>query len=313
MIGGWGPRASARIIAGVLDGARAVRRPVARAREIGLAALVKGWLEEEGEARRFFLWLPVAFGSGLLLYFSATSEPSLWAPLVTFSLAVAAAIALRSRQGRAGFRMSVGAAAVMAGFATGAIKTALVMSPVIERTLVSKVTAYVETIDPRENGARLLLRPVEMQGVEASKMPARIRVTVRTHPAFEAGATIQGTMRLLPPPRPSEPGGYDFSRDAWFQKIGAVGSVSSVPALAADADVPLIARINATIDRARNRLTRRIIETVVGSHGPVAAALVTGKRGQISEESNEALRGAGIYHVVSISGLHMVLAAGLFL
>ncbi len=47
--------------------------------------------------------------------------------------------------------------------------------------------------------------------------------------------------------------------------------------------------------------------------GRVAAALVTGKRGQISEETNEALRGAGIYHVVSISGLHMVLAAGLFL
>jgi len=42
----------------------------------------------------------------------------------------------------------------------------------------------------------------------------------------------------------------------------------------------------------------------------VAAALVTGKRGLITEETNAALRAAGIYHIVSISGLHMVLAAG---
>jgi competence protein ComEC len=42
----------------------------------------------------------------------------------------------------------------------------------------------------------------------------------------------------------------------------------------------------------------------------VVAALVTGKCGLISEETNEILRGAGIYHIVSISGLHMVLAAG---
>lgn len=106
---------------------------------------------------------------------------------------------------------------------------------------------------------------------------------------------------------------FDFSRDAYFEKIGAVGSISGQPALAPDMAAPLIARLNATIDRARNRLTERIIQTVGGAHGPVAAALVTGKRGQISEETNEALRGAGIYHVVSISGLHMVLAAGLFL
>jgi competence protein ComEC len=33
----------------------------------------------------------------------------------------------------------------------------------------------------------------------------------------------------------------------------------------------------------------------------------------ISDEANDVLRGAGIYHVVSISGLHMVLAAGLFM
>ena len=57
-------------------------------------------------------------------------------------------------------------------------------------------------------------------------------------------------------------------------------------------------------------MTRRIAEAVGGPAGAVAAALVTGKRGLIDERTNEVLRAAGIYHIVSISGLHMVLAAG---
>lgn len=44
----------------------------------------------------------------------------------------------------------------------------------------------------------------------------------------------------------------------------------------------------------------------------MAAALVTGKRGQITEQTNAWLRAAGIYHIISISGLHMALAAGMF-
>ena len=76
---------------------------------------------------------------------------------------------------------------------------------------------------------------------------------------------------------------------------------------------PGTARINAWIDRGRNALTKRIAGVIGGPQGAVAAALVTGKRGLIPEEANDVLRAAGIYHVVSISGLHMVLAAGLFL
>ncbi|WP_419539850.1 ComEC/Rec2 family competence protein [Methylobacterium oryzae] len=64
------------------------------------------------------------------------------------------------------------------------------------------------------------------------------------------------------------------------------------------------------LDAARNGLTRRIAEAAGGQAGAVAAALVTGKRGLIGPATNDALRAAGIYHVVSISGLHMVLAAG---
>lgn len=47
-----------------------------------------------------------------------------------------------------------------------------------------------------------------------------------------------------------------------------------------------------------------------GPEGAIAAALITGIRAGIPEEINEALRITGLYHIISISGLHMALVAG---
>jgi competence protein ComEC len=54
----------------------------------------------------------------------------------------------------------------------------------------------------------------------------------------------------------------------------------------------------------------RIRAVLPGEAGAVASALVTGVRDAIPFEVNEAMRISGLYHVLSISGLHMVLVAG---
>src|SRR5690606_21310491 len=54
----------------------------------------------------------------------------------------------------------------------------------------------------------------------------------------------------------------------------------------------------------------RIETSIGGAEGAIAAALITGVRAGIPEEINEALRVTGLYHVISISGLHMALVAG---
>ena len=48
---------------------------------------------------------------------------------------------------------------------------------------------------------------------------------MRRAPPFEAGTYVRFKARLFPPARASLPGGYDFARDAWFARLGAVGSV----------------------------------------------------------------------------------------
>jgi competence protein ComEC len=142
--------------------------------------------------------------------------------------------------------------------------------------------------------------------------PARLRVTFRGPPP-RAGDHISGQARLMPPPQPAFPGGYDFARDAYFLGLGAVGRWMGPIALSpAPQPAGLRLRMTARIDNARTDLTNRIAQVIGGQAGALSAALVTGKRGLIDEAANDQMRAAGIYHIVSISGLHMVLAAGVF-
>ena len=69
-------------------------------------------------------------------------------------------------------------------------------------------------------------------------------------------------------------------------------------------------RVWASIDRLRSLVTARIRAGLPGERGEIAAALITGERAGISEEDNQAMRDSGLFHILSISGLHMVIMAG---
>src|SRR3546814_12578282 len=58
-------------------------------------------------------------------------------------------------------------------------------------------------------------------------------------------------------------------------------------------------------------MTQRIMAVLEGPRGAMAAALVTGHRGGIPEQVEEDMRDSGLAHLLSISGLHMGLVAGL--
>src|SRR3546814_18129537 len=58
-------------------------------------------------------------------------------------------------------------------------------------------------------------------------------------------------------------------------------------------------------------MTRRILAVLEGPRGAMAAALITGQRGGIPDAVEEDMRDSGLAHLLSISGLHMGLVAGL--
>ncbi len=266
-------------------------------------------LGREAEQRRLFPWLAVAFGVGILVFFGLTDgRPWLPAPLI----AAAAALALTARLGERPVALAAALALGFAclGFAAAAWRVERVAAPVLGRVMIAPLSGVIEALDEREEGARLIVRVETLGALAAGVRPLRVRVSFRKAPPLRPGDRLSATARLMPPPEAARPGGYDFARDAYFQGIGAVGSLIGPITVAPAADAPLGLRLAAALDDARNAFTRRIAEGYGGQPGAVAAALVTGKRGLIGPRANDALRAAGIYHVVSISGLHMVLAAG---
>lgn len=281
------------------------------AQHLGFATWMQAQLALQLDGRRLFLWSPVAFGLGILLFFGADGVPSPVPPIACAVALAAAAVALRHTD--FALALALAGCLAMAGFACAAWRTEALIQPRVQSTRILAVEGFVETINPASASARATLLVTRFADHAAADSPRRLRVTFRGRPAVTAGEHILVTVRLTPPPQPVLPGGYDFARDAFFQEIGGVGRVLGTARLSAAPFAPDAAlRARAAIDRARNVLTDRIATAIGGQAGAFAAALVTGKRGLIDDATNEALRGAGLYHIVSISGLHMAIAAGMF-
>jgi competence protein ComEC len=134
---------------------------------------------------------------------------------------------------------------------------------------------------------------------------------VRKGTAPPVGSFIEFRARLSPPLEPLRPGGYDFARDMYFQRLGASGFVlGSIRTVEAPHPPGLRLRYASLIDGMREAIDKRIRAVLPGDKGAIAAALITGKRDTISTPVNEAMYVSGLAHVLSISGYHMAVVAG---
>ncbi len=296
-------RARPRTLAGLLEAPGALWPSGVAAR---FTEILGGWVEQERNQRTGFLLLPVAFGLGILAYFAARTEPTLWAGPVLVVISAITASRLQGLPRSAAIALMM----IAAGFSAATFRTAMMESPLLERNLTVAVSGFVEQIDAGPRRHRLTMRVTHMADERAGK-PYRVRIGAPGRPMVEAGAHVTLRARLSPPSEAAMPGGYDFRRDAFFRAVGGVGySIGRIEVTLPKAEADFTLRFNAFIDRARNAMTDRIAQSIGGEAGALSAALVTGKRGLISNETNDQLRASGLYHIVSISGLHMVLAAG---
>jgi competence protein ComEC len=274
------------------------------------AAFTRALACEVGE-RRFFLWLPAAAMGGVALNLAADREPVLWLPAGLTLLFAALAILSRGRP--VAFGAWLASAALAAGFLSMSLRTARVAAPVLDRIRIVSLEGFVEEVDLRQTGARMIVAVTSADGMGREIWPRRVRVTMRKTPDVVAGDFVALKARLLPPSHAALPGGYDFARDAFFAGVGAVGSVlGPVRNLPPPADASLRQRFSAAIDQARNRLALRVDRIIGGDEGAIAAAMVTGKRDFLSSDARDLIREAGIFHIITISGVQMTLVAWIF-
>ncbi|MHA1565714.1 MAG: ComEC/Rec2 family competence protein [Alphaproteobacteria bacterium] len=261
-----------------------------------------------GERRGWVPWLAVALGAGVAAYFALRLEPPLW-----LGPGMIGAGALLTWQTRRVFPGMMAAAMVLTaavGFTAAQWRANSVGAPVLERQLFGvMVEGKVVRADPTTGGFRVVVGEPIIDRLAPGVTPALVRIRVRgdrTPP--DIGSRIRIRASLLPPPGPSAPGAFDFQRQAWFQQLGAVGFALGQVEVLEPREPGAGSR---TITALRQSVFRRVTAVLDGDIGAVAAALIMGQRGSISEEVLSAMRDAGLAHLLAISGLHMGLVAGL--
>jgi competence protein ComEC len=302
-------------------------RPRAGARAVALGGRAAAWtatggfapalwrrLEEavraEADAARLAPWLPVCFGTGIVFYFAAPQEPAIAAGLG--ALALFAVVAFLSRERPVAFAISLALAVTAAGFAAGTLRGLYVAHPMLSRpTQTVSLTGFVEARDATDRSDRIVLRLTSASGRGSEHLSKRVRVSLRHGTAPEVGSHVSVKARLRPLLAPTYPGGYDYALGGYYARLGATGFVlgKAHPA-PVTVEAPVIVRIYAFIDHLRRTMTSRILAAIPGETGAVGTALISGVRDQIPPDVNEAMRISGLYHVLSISGLHMAIVAG---
>jgi competence protein ComEC len=275
------------------------------------AQRIREWIAVEAGPGRLVPWLAIAFGCGIIVYFAADREPAPWAAALV--LAAAAVITILCRHRPLAFPLTLAVAAMAAGLLTATVKRAIIAHPVLSAPVWSaEVAGFVEMREQRERSDRVVVRVERIAAPRLGEKLERVRVSVRKGTAPAVGSFVEFKARLTPPLEPLRPGGYDFARDMYFHRIGASGFVLGQIRIAAAPPQapPLSLRYATIIDGMREAIDERIRAVLPGDKGAIASALITGKRDAISTPVNEAMYASGLAHVLSISGYHMAVVAG---
>ena len=278
-------------------------------------ARLKAWAAEEAQVQteRWFLWSPAAFGGGCAIYFALPLEPKLWlgAMLAALSLVLAFAVRRFSRM-----RGLVAAANLVAfglcGFFAAEVRAFEVGAPVVwQRTAATVEGWVVDVAGPGSGGkGRLLIAPYRISGMEPSALPAEARISVSPGSIIGPGEAVRLRAVIGPPPEPASPGAYDFARDSYFQRVGAVGFSLSEPMIVEGPKPPWPLSLQLAVNTARWSLARRMIDDMGPGEGGVAVAMTTGHEAWLTQDEVASMRDSGLAHILSISGVHMAIVGG---
>ncbi|WP_241557872.1 ComEC/Rec2 family competence protein [Falsirhodobacter deserti] len=197
-----------------------------------------------------------------------------------------------------------GAVALVAGFLLIGARAWMQEAPVLGFRYYGAIEGRVVEVD-RSAGdhLRLTLDRVVLERTAPDRTPEKVRVSLHGEQSFftpQAGARVILTGHLMPPMPPSQPGGFDFRRMAWFQQLGALGYTQS-PVLLLAPPEPATQLVN----RLRERLSAAVSSHIDGQAGAFASGSVTGDRSGITQGTVVALRDSNLSHLLAISGMNL--------
>ncbi len=250
----------------------------------------------------------VCFIAGILTYFALPFEPDVGVTAVAFTGVVGLWVWVWKRPL---VRYSV---CFLFFFVFGLLNANLhgaFTHTVMPRTILNKVflTGTVTNSVHLRKGQTVELDINEITGISPDKTPTHVRVSARFHqPLLRPGQQIRALVTLFPINRPARSLSPDMSRIAFFEGTGMSGVLHKAW-IKSEPDTPTFGRV---IDNWRTAIATRINHILPRETQGIVKALIIGEQRDILDHTRFLYRVSGIYHVLSVSGLHMSLIALFF-
>ena len=268
----------------------------------------------EFEQGLLFLLIPVFMTIGAVIYFTLDYEPdglklAAYCGLMTGLL-------ILSRRYRPIFYSTGLVTCIFLGAFCSKVETWRTATPMLGSDISTTIKGRVVSIEKATKGKSVLV--IDLLSTEKPHLnyaPDRVKLSAPINNIIlEPGDGIEGRAKLRASSGPIRPDSYDFSFANYFQSIGAQGYFVGKPKkIRVEQPSSLTERFSLAVSRLRLAMTTRITDAISGETGSIASALITGQRGGILPQTNNALRVAGLSHILSISGLHMAMVAAMVL
>ena len=138
-------------------------------------------------------------------------------------------------------------------------------------------------------------------------IPLRVRLNwYQPYPAILPGQHWRLHVKLKRPYGFQNPGGFDYEKYLFQERIGATGYVLN------NTENRLLGNPGHSINRYRLEIRNRLQHILAGNaERPLINALVTGDRSDMTPHQWQVLTSTGTSHLLAISGLHIGLVAGM--
>lgn len=251
-------------------------------------------------------WIPVFIAIGILIGFNTPPINFLYLTAALASLLIFAffcpILTLRM--------FLIASSSILIGLLAITLRIKTVDSPIVPfDDQFSIVKGRIDNITPLDHGHRVLMSNLKIRNLKKEETPERIRLTFRTKlNDAKIGDRAKVMAILSKPKQPYLPNSYNFARDAYFKKIGAVGhSVSEFTVLYEDKK-SIIGKLNTL----RNNIQTRVNQAIGSYNGSIATALMLNEYSNIDKKVLQNLRATGLAHILSVSGMHLSLVAAIF-
>jgi competence protein ComEC len=262
--------------------------------------------EKKPRAVSAVLWAPIAITLGIWFYFFLPREPS---PVLAVLFAVIGCLVWWLGRDRL---LPVLMALSLLGFGAAKLRSGMVGTELLHAaTGEVAIVGLVSDVERQSaNRLTLIVEPTAIEGLTAKDLPRRLRLSSFARQGIPwPGDRLSAKARLFPLQGPTMPGGFEYARQLYFAGVGGSGRVTADMTIL-PGPTPLRLMPNRFLANLRESIGGAIRSHLDRTNAAVAEALITGERAAIPRAVNDSLQTSGLAHILSISGLHMSLAAG---